>query len=93
MSEYFQFETEAGDDPEVMTFVLNQRLTDREAERYPDAQAAETGSTIAQTIFFGVDGIAALTLEPQRIIVRRVPGAPWEALADDLRDVLRDFFL
>jgi hypothetical protein len=93
MSEYFTFEIERTDDPDVREFITNQRLTHQDEEIYPDPSAGETGSPIAQTLFFAVDGIQALTIVEDTLIVRRQPAIPWEMLADDIRDALRDFFL
>ncbi|MFW5748195.1 MAG: NifU N-terminal domain-containing protein [Chloroflexota bacterium] len=93
MSEYFTFEVIPTDNPEVREFVTNQRLTDGEEEIYPTPESGEVGSPIAQTLFFGVEGIRALTLVDDTLIVTRQADVPWEMLSDDIRDCLRDFFL
>lgn len=92
MSEYFTLEVESSDDPDVIDLITNQRLAD-DTEAYPDAAAGEVGSPIAQTLFHAVDGIASLKLNDDTLTVRRQPGIPWERLIDEIRDVLRDFFL
>lgn len=92
MSEYFTLEVEQTDDPEVRELITNHTLA-TEREVYPDAAAGEVGSPLAQTLFNAVDGIQALTLDGDTLIVTRQPHVPWEMLIDDLRGTLRDFFL
>lgn len=93
MTEYFKFEIERTEDPDVMEIYTNQALTEGPDEVYESLEAGETGSPIAQTLFVGVDGIQALTLSEDMLIIRREPHVPWEMLVDEVRDVLRDFFL
>ncbi len=93
MTEYFKFETERTDDPDVLEIYVNQSLTDGQEEVYTSPEAGETGSPIAQALFVGVDGIQELTLSDDMLIIRREPDVPWEMLVDEVRDVLRDFFL
>lgn len=93
MSEYFTMEVQRTPDPEVVELITNQILTEQDEEVYPNPQAGEIGSPIAQTIFFAVDGIQALTLIEDTLIVTRQPNYSWEAIIDEIRDVLRDFFL
>lgn len=93
LSEYFTLEVEPTDDPDIREFITNQRLTHGDAEHYADAEAGEAGSTIAQMLFHAVDGIHALTIDDDTLIVHRQPDVAWEALIDDIRDCLRDFFL
>lgn len=94
MSEYVTFEIEPTDDPNVMLLITNQELTqDEHGEHYPTPEDGETGSPIAQTLFFGVSGIQSLTIEGNRLIITRQEDVVWELLLDDIRNVLRDFFL
>ncbi len=93
MSEYFTLEVELTDNPDVRELITNQRLTDAEEEVYPNAQAGEVGSPIAQTLFHAIDGIRALTILTDTLIVTRQPDIVWELLIDEIRDSLRDFFL
>jgi hypothetical protein len=93
MSEYFTLEVEPTADPDVVELITNQTLTEGSDEVYPNAAAGEVGSPIAQTLFNAVDGLQALTLTEDALLVRRDPSVPWEALIDDVRDALRDFFL
>ena len=67
-------------------------LTEDEAEVYDTPEAGDEGSPLAQTLF-GVDGIRALTITDSTLLVTRDPDAPWEAIVDEVRDALRDFFL
>lgn len=94
MSEYVTFQEEPTDDPDTMRIITNQILTDADAsEHYPSPEAGEEGSPIAQALFFGVEGIQALTLAGDTLIITRQPEAIWEMLLDDVRSTLRDFFL
>ncbi len=94
MSEYVTVETEATDNPDVLVIYINQPLTMDDEEIYDSAEAAEEdGSPLVQAVVFAVDGIAALTVRPDHMVITRQPDAIWEVLVDDLRDALRDFFL
>jgi hypothetical protein len=91
MSEYFTYEVEMTDDPDVREMVTNQTLGGYEV--YADSSAGSAGSAIAQTLFHAVDGIAALTIDEDTLIITRQSDVAWETLLDEIRDVLRDFFL
>lgn len=93
MSEYFTIQTEATDDPDVLEIITSETLTEKDEEFYPDAQSGEVGSPIAQMLFVAVDGIRALRIIEDTLIVTRDPDLPWEILVDEIRDALRDFFL
>ena len=94
MSEYVIIETEATDNPDVRVLHINQPLTLEDEEVYDSVQAAEEdGSPLVQAVVFAVDGIAALTVRPDYMVITRQPDAIWEVLVDDMRDALRDFFL
>ena len=93
MSEYVTVEVEFSDDPNVAELYINQALTDAEAETYAEPQEGELGSPIAQLLFNAVDGIQALMIEPDRLTITRAPEQPWEAIIDETRDALRDWFL
>ncbi|RMF79588.1 MAG: hypothetical protein D6737_10935 [Chloroflexi bacterium] len=93
MSEYVTVEADPTDDPDVMEIIVNQTLTDEEAEVYQDADEGDVGSPIAQMLFNGVNGIEALTIMPDTLIIRRDPTVAWEEIIDEVRDALRDFFL
>lgn len=94
MSEYVKFQEELTDDPDTMRLITNQTLTEAGAsEYYPSPEAGEEGSPIAQALFFGVEGIQALTLDGHTLIITRQPEVIWELLLDDIRSTLRDFFL
>ena len=93
MSEYVTVEVEYSDDPNVADLYVNQTLTDVEEERYLNPQAGDSGSPIAQLLFGAVDGIEMLTIECDRLTITRAPDHPWEAIIDETRDALRDWFL
>jgi hypothetical protein len=93
MSEYFTIETEPTNDPNVMEFIASESLNEGDEEVYHDPNEGDEGTPIAQALFNGVDGILALTIIGDTLIVRRDPDVTWEALIDEIRDVLRDFFL
>lgn len=93
MSEYVTVDVEFNDDPDVAELYINQALTDLEEERYINPQAGDLGSPIAQLLFAAVDGIQMLTIERDRLTIRRAPDHPWEAIIDETRDALRDWYL
>ena len=59
----------------------------------PISPPATEGSPLAQLLFNAVPGIAALDILPDTLRIQRHPETDWEALLDDLRAALRDFFL
>jgi len=92
MPEYVTFEIETTDDPDVRLLFINQRLTDA-AEVYATAQEGAVGSPIAQLICLDVGGVAALTIQPDHLVVTREPDVDWIVLIDEIRDAIRDFYL
>jgi hypothetical protein len=94
MSEYVTVEARPTSNPDVIEIVTNMTLTELDAEIYADFEAGDQGSTIAQMLFNGVEGIAALTISRHALTITRADSdISWEALIDDVRDALRDFFL
>ena len=93
MSEYVTVETRPTDDPDVLEIITNQTLTGEVEEIYHDLDEGDEGSPIAQMLFSGVEGIVALTIAPNTLVIQRDPEIPWEAIVDEVRDALRDFFL
>lgn len=93
MSEYFTIEAEPTDNPDVMELITSETLTQAEEEVYNSPEEGEVGSTIAQMVFHAVDGIRALRIIDDTLIVTRDPEVPWEVMIDEIRDALRDFFL
>jgi len=93
MSEYVRVEAEPTDDEHVMELWVNQLLTNADEEVYADYDAGENGTPIAQLLFIDLDGIDALTIRPDHLIIRRDPQYEWEFIIDEVRDALRDFFL
>ncbi len=93
MSEYITVEMRPTADPDVVEIITNQPLAPAGDEFYPDFEAGDQGSPLAQTLFNGAAGIAALAIRGSTLVITRHPDAPWEAIVDDVRDALRDFFL
>ena len=93
MSEYVTVETRATDDENVLEILTNMTLAQGEEEVYRDFEAGDEGTPIAQMLFNGVRGIRALTITAHALVITRDPEIPWEEIADEVRDALRDFFL
>ncbi len=93
MSEYVTIESESTDDPNIIELYINQTLTNETEEVYPSSTEGDVGSPIAQMLFQGVDGIQALHITEDCLIITRAPDTPWEVIIDEIRDALRDFFL
>ncbi|MDE2854498.1 MAG: NifU N-terminal domain-containing protein [Chloroflexota bacterium] len=93
MSEYVTVEVEFSDDPTVADLYINQDLTEADEEVYANLQEGDQGSPIAQLLFSAVDGIQKLAIKQDHITITREPGQPWEAIIDEVRDALRDWFL
>jgi len=93
MSEYVTVEARATDDPDILEIITNQTLTGEAEEIYHNMGEGDEGSPIAQMLFSGVEGILALTITPNSLIIQRDSEIPWEAIVDEVRDALRDFFL
>ena len=93
MSEYVTVESEPTGRPDEIEIITNQRLTRVESEVYASGQEGNEGSTLAQTLFNAIPGMAALTITEHNLLVIRDPDYSWEEIVDDVRDVLRDFFL
>ena len=93
MSEYVTIESEPTDDPNIMELYINQSLTHETEEVYPSIEEGEVGSPIAQMLFQGVEGIQSLHITEDCLIITRKSDTPWEAIIDEVRDALRDFFL
>lgn len=92
MSEYITINTEATDDEDILIVQTNQRLTLEDEEVYLDAAHGEEGSPLAQTLF-AIDGLQALTIEDQHLVIRRDPTVEWYVLIDEISAALKDFFL
>lgn len=93
MSEYVTVETHPTDSPNMLEVVTNQTLTAAGVEKYANYDQGDVGSPIAQMLFNAVNGIQALTITEHGLLITRDPDVPWEAIVDDVRDALRDFFL
>ena len=93
MSEYVTVETERTNKPDVLNIIVNQTLTADDEEIYENAEEGDEGSTLAQALFIAVEGIRALTITEDTLTITRDPDVTWEDLVDEVRDVLRDFFL
>lgn len=93
MSEYVTVEAEATAHPDIMELYVNQTLTHATEEIYHSYAEGDEGSPIAQMLFNGINGIQALTITPEALIITRDPLVTWEEIIDEVRDALRDFFL
>ncbi|MCB9450641.1 MAG: NifU N-terminal domain-containing protein [Anaerolineaceae bacterium] len=93
MSEYITVETRPTEDANILEITTNQPLTDEHAEVYRSFEEGDVGSPIAQMLFNGVAGIQAMTITEHTLLITRESDTPWEAIVDEVRDALRDFFL
>ena len=93
MSEYVTVEVEYGDDANIAELYVNQALTNQGEERYENPAAGDLGSPIAQMLYAAVDGINCLTISEDCLTIQRDPDFPWEAIIDEVRDALRDWYL
>ena len=93
MSEYVTVEIEMGDEADVAELYVNQTLTSAGEEIYASRNDGEVGSPLAQMLFAAVDGIAALTISEDCLVIRRAPEHTWETIFDEVRDALRDWYL
>ncbi len=93
MSEYVTVDVEFGEDANIAELYINQTLTLVDEERYANQEEGDLGSPIAQMLFAAVDGIKALTITEDCLIILREAGYPWEAIIDEVRDALRDWYL
>ncbi|MBN1965452.1 MAG: NifU N-terminal domain-containing protein [Anaerolineae bacterium] len=91
MPEYIMIETEATDDPDVLLIQTNLRLSEQ-PEDYDDPASGEAGSPLAQTLF-AIEGITALSLDEDTLLVTRAPETEWFILIDEINAALKDFFL
>lgn len=93
MSEYIEITHEPTSDPDVMRFRTNLRLGENnEVELYDSGEAMEEGSPVAQALAM-IDGIIALRIEGQELIVTRDPFVEWYYIAADISAALKEFFL
>ncbi len=93
MSEYVTVEVEYGEDANIAELYVNQVLTNEDEERYRNPAAGDLGSPIAQMLYTAVEGIVGLTINADCLTIQRDPDYPWEAIIDEVRDALRDWFL
>jgi len=93
MSEYVTIELEFDDAPDTVDIYINQRLTSEPIEIYDSPSEGELGSPIAQMLFTAVEGIKSLKIREDSLSIERMPDSPWEALIDEVRDALRDWYL
>ena len=93
MSEYVTVDVEFTDDADLAELYVNQLLATDGLEYYASESEGEVGSPLAQMLFAAVDGIQQLTVTEDCLTIRREPSAPWEAIIDEVRDALRDWYL
>ncbi len=92
MSEYIEFETEMSEDDTKMSVYTNLKLTDQAVEEYDSLAAMEEGSPVAQALSI-IEGIQALRIDDQELLITRDPNAEWHSIVADVTAVLKDFFL
>ena len=92
MSEYMEIETETTDDPNVMRFLTNLTLCVEGKESYDSVEAMEEGSALAQALAF-VEGITALELDGQDMLVTSDGDMPWHIIISEISAIVKDFFL
>ena len=92
MSEYISVDVEYSDDPDLVRIVTNLRLAPSGAEYYPDRDAGDVGSPLAQTLF-SIESLSALDIYDNYLTVRLDPDAEWYAVIDEITEALKDFFL
>lgn len=93
MSEYVTVEVEYGDDANIAELYVNQALTSEGEEHYQNPAAGDLGSPIAQMLYAAVEGIFSLSISEDCLTIKRDPDYPWEAIIDEVRDALRDWYL
>ena len=93
VSEYVTVDVEFNDNRQVADVFVNQILTDEGEEHYASRQEGEVGSPLAQMLFAAVDGIQKLTIAEDCLTIARAAEFPWEAIIDEVRDALRDWYL
>ena len=94
MSEYVTIEVEFSDDPTVAELYINQDLTEADGRGLRQPARRRPGLAHRPIALLGrrwhpkADDNAT----PDHTITR-APGQPWEAIIDEVRDALRDWFL
>lgn len=94
MPEYIRIEPEYDeDDPQLVSLRTNLTLTtNAQSEHYASAEEGDEGSPLAQTLF-QIEGIAALSITPDTLLVQKVPEAEWHMLIDEIRTAIKDYYL
>ena len=94
MPEYSRIRPEYDpDDDHIVYLVTNLTLAyEDEEEHYDSAAEGEEGSPLAQLLFL-IDGITALTITPDTMIVTRDPAVEWYVLIDEISTAIKDFYL
>ena len=94
MPEYIRITPEYDPDDElVAALVTNLNLAYAgEEEYYGNPTEGEEGSPLAQLMFL-VDGIEALTITENTLIIRRNPDVDWYVLIDEISTAIKDFYL
>jgi hypothetical protein len=92
MSEYITLDAEPAGEDDTLLIRTNLRLAPDGREDYPDARHGEEGSPLAQAIF-AIDGILALTIDADTLLVRHRPDLELFTLVDEIHGALTDFFL
>jgi hypothetical protein len=92
MSEYIEITAESGEEPGMLHFSTNVRLSEGPAERYDWRADLEEGSPLAQALAH-IPGIRRLHLQGGEMVVWHEPELPQHVLIADISAAVRDFFL
>jgi hypothetical protein len=92
MSEYITVTVENTDDLDRVWLITNQTLAPDAPEHYTSREEGNFGSPLAQALF-GIEGLIALQIEDNTLLVQRDPSVDWPILVDEVATALKEFFL
>jgi hypothetical protein len=92
MSEYITVIVENTDVPDRVRLITNQPLAPDAPEQYNNRAEGNVGSPLAQALF-EIEGMVALQIEDNMLLVQRDPSVDWPILVDEITTALKDFFL
>ena len=91
MKENTRVDIELTREPLVAVFHTNRAVSEAR-EVYPSPAAALAGSPLA-ALLVTMEGVAALELNGSDVVVTRDACVPWDAIALQVVEALKDFFL
>ena len=92
MSEHIEIESEATANSNLVIVRTNLALADGDAEHYDSTAAMEEGSPVAQALAT-IEGIVALHIETNDLIVKHDLDTPWHLIEAEISAALKEFFL